>query len=132
MNTVPEIPTVATKEFVPANSRENYRYTFPGQLGNKIGCEASGVSDGFVEMPDQLRQKVAHFWPNNDFVMLCPEGFGDEVRVRQFVVVAVLALVANGVSLHGPSREPRHRRDDHARVDPSAEKGAERNIADEL
>src|SRR2546430_17000667 len=80
-------------------------------------------------MPDQLRQQLADFGTNDDFVVIRAEGIRDDSSVRQFVIEAIRTIETYRVSFDGLIRHPGHCRDDGARVNSAAQECAQRYIA---
>ncbi len=85
-------------------------------------------------MPDEVRQNGRDVRLYDDLAVLGLESIGDDPRERQLVVELSSrgSLEAYRVRLNGVVRVARHQRDHAARIDSSAQEGADRHIADHL
>ena len=84
-------------------------------------------------MPDYFLGKVDQvIGPDQNFVMIGLVFLRNHARVRQLAECFGIALESYRIGLHRLVQELAHTRDDRARIEPPAQKRAERDIADEM
>ena len=120
---------VAAEELVRALSRERDRHVAGRELRDGVEPERREVGDWLVQVPEELRQ-VDHVGGVGQLqlVVVGTERLGDEARVFEFVVRALVAE-ADGEGLDRLGHVPRHQGDDEARVEAAAQHRAERDVA---
>ena len=132
----PPIDVVARQDLVRSLARQDHGDVLAGDPGNEVERDAGRIGHGLVQMPHQIGNEVAEVGGAQPvFVVLGSEARGCQARVAQLVGVlfpGLGSLVSDTEGLDSVlARDLAHDREDAARIQPPAEKQAERDFRDQ-
>ena len=120
---------VAAEELVRALAGQRHGHVLGRHPRQRVEAERREVGDRLVQVPEEVGQvdDVA-LVGELELVVIGPERLGDEARVGELVVAALVGE-PDRERLHRLAHVPRHQRHDEARVEPAAQHRAEGDVA---